>query len=145
LTKLKFAQFHWSDLGLPARLFVAQIGLLASWWVGFIAGWFIGRVTVRPEHAAHRAQANVRAFAIMFCVTVMGTLKGYLFGLFHKPDYGLWSYFAERGVSDLPAFVRVADMHNGSYLGGFAGLVGALLYLLRGCREQGVIEPATAE
>ena len=34
-TKLKFDQFRWANLGLPERVFVAEIGFLATWWVGF--------------------------------------------------------------------------------------------------------------
>src|SRR5688572_3098175 len=42
-TNLKFEQFAWADLGWPRRVYVGQIGLLASWWVGLIGGWFFGR------------------------------------------------------------------------------------------------------
>jgi hypothetical protein len=45
-TCLKFSQFRYADFGLPARVFVAEIGFMASWWVGFVAGWFIARITV---------------------------------------------------------------------------------------------------
>ena len=43
-TRLKFAQFSYADFGLPNRVFVAEIGFLATWWVGLIAGWFIARI-----------------------------------------------------------------------------------------------------
>jgi len=39
-TRLKFLQFHYADFRFPARVFVAEIGFLATWWVGLIAGWF---------------------------------------------------------------------------------------------------------
>ena len=29
-TRLKFTQFHYADFGLPARVFVAEIGFLAT-------------------------------------------------------------------------------------------------------------------
>lgn len=45
-TLLKFRQFAWADFGGPPRLLVAEIGFLATWWVGALAGWLIGRVTV---------------------------------------------------------------------------------------------------
>ena len=41
-TRVKFFQFHYADFGLPPRSFVAEIGFLATWWVGLIAGWFLG-------------------------------------------------------------------------------------------------------
>ena len=127
-TKLKFIQFHWADAGLPDRIFVAEIGFLASWWVGFIAGWFIGRLAVDRISPEHRWRLTLRAFGMMLCFAIIGSFGGCFFGLLHKPDYGHWSYFAARGVSDLPAFVRVAYIHNGSYLGGFIGLMAVLVY-----------------
>lgn len=45
-TQFKFAQFHYADFGWPPRVFVAEIGFLATWWVGFIGAWFIARLTV---------------------------------------------------------------------------------------------------
>src|SRR4051812_43372696 len=45
-TKFKAVQFRWADLGWPRRVFVSEVGFLATWWVGFIAGWFLARVTV---------------------------------------------------------------------------------------------------
>src|SRR6266567_3037820 len=45
-TRLKFSQFHYANFGLPPRVFVAEIGFLATWWVGFFAGWFMARVAV---------------------------------------------------------------------------------------------------
>jgi hypothetical protein len=128
-TKLKFIQFRWADPGLPSRIFVAEIGFLASWWVGLFAGWFIGRLTVRLYDTRDRVCGNLRAFTIIFCFALAGSFGGYLFGLLHQPNYADWSYFAERGVLDLAAFVRVAYIHNGSYLGGLLGLIAALFYL----------------
>ncbi|MCU0874407.1 MAG: hypothetical protein MUE50_18895 [Pirellulaceae bacterium] len=45
-TRLKFLQFRYADFGWSQRVFVAEIGFLATWWVGFFAAWFIARVTV---------------------------------------------------------------------------------------------------
>ncbi len=135
-TKLKFVQFHWADVGWPPRIFVAQIGFLASWWVGFIAGWFIGRIIVDQTAAGEQRRQAIRGFTIMFCFAIAGSFGGYVFGLMHKPDYAQWSYFAERSISDLPAFVRVAYIHNGSYLGGFIGLLAALAFLKTRLRRE---------
>lgn len=54
-TRLKFAQFHYAEFGLPPRVFVAAIGFLATWWVGFIAGWFIAIAYLRHLRAAWKA------------------------------------------------------------------------------------------
>ena len=56
-TDLKFAQFHYANFGLPRRIFVAEIGFLATWWVGFFAAWFIARLTIPsfPRSRPHRS------------------------------------------------------------------------------------------
>ena len=54
-TKLKFEQFAWADFGWPRRAFVAQVGFLATWWVGLIAGWALARVgRVDPRSPSSR-------------------------------------------------------------------------------------------
>lgn len=47
-TKLKFDQFDYAGLG--DRIFVATIGFLATWWVGFIAAWFLARRLIPGLH-----------------------------------------------------------------------------------------------
>ena len=131
-TRLKFLQFHYADFGFPARVFVAEIGFLATWWVGLIAGWFLAWVAV-PTFPAEKARFGVfRGFGIIFAGALVAALVGFLLGLRLGPDSDLsnWQRFAtSRGVVDLPNFVRVAYIHNASYLGGLVGLIVALLRL----------------
>ena len=129
-TRLKFSQFHYADFGLPPRVFVAEIGFLATWWVGLAAAWFIARITVPVFPRAAAFRHSVRGFSIIFASAVAAAIVGYLASLLHGPDYSAWEDFAStRGVLDLPGFVRVAYLHNASYLGGVVGLTAAILYL----------------
>lgn len=129
-TRLKFRQFAYADMGWPRRVFVAQIGFLASWWVGLIAGWVLARIAV-PVLPVREARAwCLRGFGWVFAGAVTVATAGFLLGCVRGPaaDYSNWQWFAtELGVTDLPRFVRVAYIHNGSYLGGLIGLVAALL------------------
>ena len=131
-TRLKFIQFHYANLGFPPRVFVAEVGVLATWWVGLIAGWFVARKTV-PYFAPKIAlRKSLMGFGIMFMLAPLAGAVGYLLGWVWGPnaDCSSWQHFASRyGVRDLPSFVRVAYIHNASYLGGFVGLVVALLLL----------------
>ena len=133
-TRLKFLQFHYADFGFPPRVFVAEIGFLATWWVGLIAGWFLARIAV-PAMSDKRARSSIlRGFAIIFASAFAAALVGLLLGLRLGPDSNLsnWQGFTTtRGIVNLPAFVRVAYIHNASYLGGLIGLMVALLYLRR--------------
>lgn len=141
-TRLKFLQFHYADFGLSPRVFVAEIGFLATWWVGLIAGWFLARVAV-PAFPRKQARSSVwRGFAIIFAAGFVAAVVGFLLGLRLGPhsDLSNWQNFTTtRGVVDLPSFVRVAYIHNASYLGGFIGLIVALLYLRR---ERKTLAPA---
>jgi hypothetical protein len=131
-TRLKFAQFHYANFGLPPRVFVAEIGFLASWWVGFVAAWFIGRLALPAMPRAAAFRHSLRGFAIVFAVTLATSIVGYLLGLRHDADYSAWRGFAsELRIVDLPSFVRVAYIHNASYLGGLIGLVAAIVYVWR--------------
>jgi len=134
-TRLKFAQFHYADFGLPQRIFVGEIGFLATWWVGLIAGWLLARVAV-PTLPAEQARAQcVRGFAIIIACALIAAAAGFGLGMLLGPDASLssWQGFADRlGVVDLRSFVRVAYIHNAGYLGGGIGLVIAVVHLRRG-------------
>lgn len=136
-TRLKFMQFHYADFGLPVRVFVAEIGFLATWWVGFIAGWFIARISVPGCSRAEASQCCARGFLVVIAFGIGAAVVGYLLGLLHGPDYSGWERMASRlGVLDLPRFVRVAYIHNASYLGGLVGLVTAIIYLRKRRRQR---------
>jgi hypothetical protein len=45
-TKFKIHQFHYLGDESGSRIRVAKISFLATWWVGFFAGWFMGRILV---------------------------------------------------------------------------------------------------
>jgi hypothetical protein len=129
-TRLKFSQFHYTDFGMPARVFVGEIGFLATWWVGFVAGWFLARVSV-PAYTGDAAfRRSARGFLIMFAFTLAASITGYALGRMHGPDYSAWLSLASTlGIRDLPSFVRAAYIHNAGYLGGLIGLIAAIIYL----------------
>jgi hypothetical protein len=129
-TRLKFSQFRYADFGLPPRVFVAEIGFMATWWVGFIAAWFIARITVPALPRAAAFRHTVRGFLIIFASAFAAALIGYTLSLLHGSDYSAWEDLASTlGILDLPSFVRVAYIHNASYLGGLMGLFAAIICL----------------
>ena len=137
-TKLKFAQFAYADFGGPPRVLVAEIGFLATWWVGFFSGWFLARRLIpgQPRQAALRKIAA--GFAIVFVTALLTGLVGFAFGLWSGPAayYSFWKpILKELKITDEWAFIRVAYIHNASYLGGLLGFAGALFWLLPGGGE----------
>jgi hypothetical protein len=129
-THLKFVQFHYADFGLPPRVFVAEIGFLASWWVGFFAAWFIARITVPSFPRASALRHSAHGFLIILVFAFAASIVGNVLGIMHGSDYSGWENVAlTPGILDLPSFVRVAYIHNASYLGGLIGLAAAIIYL----------------
>jgi len=133
-TRLKFYQFDYADFGLPPRVLVAEIGFLATWWVGFFAAWFLARVTVPafPPRLAFRY--TVQGFVIVFLSALTAGIVGFALRAMpgvHYDDTAWADFAAALSISDLPSFVRVAYIHNAGYLGGLLGLVAAIGYVLR--------------
>jgi hypothetical protein len=132
-TKMKFHQFAWADVGLPPRLYASEIGALATWWVGLIGGWLLGRLGLAELPAEERRRRTVRAFAIVLGTAATGGLIGALVGLADGlGDLSGWAAW-QKGLDlhDLPAFVIVANLHAGGYLGALAGVVSAIVYVRR--------------
>ncbi|MBI1249827.1 hypothetical protein GC197_18530 [bacterium] len=131
-TKLKFDQFRYADFGWGDRVFVATIGFLATWWVGFFAAWFLARRLIpgQPRAIALR-QIRYGIVGILLCGFTFG-LIGYVLGLWRGPDgdFGNWDWMLRQlKIEDRWAFVRVAYIHNAGYLGGLLGLLLALVFL----------------
>jgi hypothetical protein len=145
-TKFKAVQFQWADLGWPRRWYVALIGFLATWWVGFIAGWFLARLTV-PHLPRQRAMKRCfTGFAIVFVLALLGGLVGGILGWMRMEggSFGMWYAFSEEyGVEDLGHFLWVGYIHNASYLGGLVGLIAALVQARRWRRTD--MKAATAQ
>jgi len=129
-TRLKFIQFCYADIGLHPRIFVGEIGFLATWWVGFFAAWFMARITMPIFPRAIAFRYSFQAFIILFICAFAAAITGYTMGVLHGPDYSPWEGVGSLlGVSDLPQFVHVTYIHNAGYLGAFLGLAAAILYL----------------
>ncbi|TWT88719.1 hypothetical protein Mal64_22070 [Pseudobythopirellula maris] len=129
-TKLKFHQFDYADPGLGERAFAAVVGLLATWWVGFVAAWFLGRRLFPGQPRATAWRRIALGFAVVLAGGLLGGLAGYAYGVWRGPEADLagWQWAIERfGVTDARSFVRVAYIHNGGYVGGALGLLAALL------------------
>ena len=142
-TVVKFRQFHYADFGFPVRVFVAEIGALATWWVGFAGGWFMARTLTADRLATSPLPWVLRGFAIMLgCAFVAGVI-GYGYGSIGEITTGnsdLAATAASIGVKDIPAFVRVAYIHNAGYLGGLIGLIVAIVILRRKMRRAAALE-----
>ena len=136
-TKLKLDQFHYIDIGLGERVFVALVGFTAGSGVGLVMTWFLARRLV-PNQARAPAYRQIRVGVgwILACSVLAGAL-GFAYGLARGPaaDYSSWEETVRRfEITDTWSFVRVAYIHNAGYLGACLGLIIAFA-LLRPSRE----------
>ena len=128
-TKLKFEQFRWANLGLADRVFVSQIGFLATWWVGLFCGWFLARRHIPGQTPGSAWRKIMLGCAIIVLCALLSAGVGFAYGLWRGPgaDYSAWrTTLAYLHIEDPWSFVRVAYIHNASYLGGLIGLIVAL-------------------
>ncbi len=129
-TKLKFIQFHRANFGFPVRIFVSEIGILATWWVGVFSGWFLARIALPAWPLKVAFRRVLSGFLIIFLCTFFAAAIGSFLGAHHSNDYFYWQEMClHLGVTNMPAFVHVAYIHNASYLGGAVGLIIAIIYL----------------
>ena len=124
-TKLKFDQFEWMDFGQNSWVFAAMVGSIASGVVGLFAAWFFARLAL-PRHARNEALRRIRrGIVVTFAFAATGAIVGCVYGLVRGPsaDYTFWDpTVAPLGVLETYPFVRVAYIHNGSYLGAIIGM-----------------------
>lgn len=134
-TRFKFLQSRAADFGFPPRVLAAEIGFLASWWVGLIGGWFLARIATQ-DHPDLAGRRLARAAAFIAAVSAgSAVLAAVCAPIFFRGE--VWSgALADLGVTRGDAFSRVAAIHWGSYLGAFGGWVTLLVLWWRQARRR---------
>jgi len=137
-TKVKFHQFSYADFGLHPRIFAAEVGFLASWWVGMIVAWFLARLGLTELPKPPRRACIVRAFSIVFLTAIVVGAGGLVVGMVRTSigDLRAWEAWQRAlELTNLRGFVIVAHLHDVSYLGGLLGLIAAAIYVRRNVRR----------
>lgn len=124
-TRMKFDQFKVWDFGFPPRVFVGEIGFLATWWVGLIAAWFLARIALPkfefPARSVRRAMLAIVGFVV--CLGILA----YFLGPSMLENRRGWRESLEcMGVTDPVAFQRVAAIHLAGYAGALIGWIVAM-------------------
>lgn len=132
-TNLKFKQFHYANFGLGNRIFVATIGFLATWWVGFFAGWLFFRVYLAKQDLIKARKSVINAFTIVFASGFVSAfivgLGGYLLINQNNIDQS-WTYTLKYyDIKNSADFMRVVYIHYASYAGGLIGIILSLLLI----------------
>ncbi|MDR3436225.1 hypothetical protein [Telmatospirillum sp.] len=120
-TRFKFHQFNLLNAAIPERLRAAEVGILASWWMGLPLG-----VTTGMAGFIHRTAAQMRRALLLSLPVVLGfalafALGGLVYGVFRTTGFDPETYrgwYIPAGLEHPRAFLCVAYMHNSAYLGG---------------------------
>lgn len=129
-TSFKYIQFNVNPATFGGdRITVGIIGFLASWWVGGLIGLVIGSISLFFKNNVTAKRVILKSFWIILCTTVVFAFVGFVVGKFYliKTDVGWW---LPEDLQDKNSFILVGTIHNFSYLGGGAGLLVALIYLI---------------
>lgn len=130
----KFRQFT-IPREMDPRLGAAEVGVLASWWMGVLIGlppFVMGALTLRP--AARFFRVGLAAIALAVFVTALTSLAGLVFGLYVVTPETAAAVTLPIKVGDPVGFLRAGMMHNASYLGGFLGTIAAFWLVRRRAR-----------
>ena len=129
-TKLKFDQFEHINFGLPERIFVAEIGFMATWWVGFFSAWLMARLVFPAWPLKDAYRKSFKGFGIVFGCAMIGGIIGGIMGATHSSDYSYWEpAFQYLQIVEQANFVSVALIHNAGYIGGLIGLIVCLILM----------------
>ncbi|PWK60844.1 hypothetical protein [Roseicyclus mahoneyensis] len=124
-----FVSFKFPQFGIPEgtspRFGAAQVGVLASWWMGAIVGlpaFLFGLLTV-PNARSYLA-AGIGAIGLVLVLATFSALAGLVGGIAAEATGILDGYLTPPAGIDRTDFLRAGFMHDASYLG---GALGALL------------------
>ncbi|WP_018341666.1 hypothetical protein [Cytophaga aurantiaca] len=134
-TKFKFYQFGIATPGdeaiFPnARLYVALVGVMATWWMGLLIGMILGCVGLIHNNGLVMYRITLKAMLLVVLIAFVTGLIGLAYGKFYLAEAGV-NWWLPSNLIDTKNFIAVGSMHNFSYLGGLLGLIVAIVYSIK--------------
>ena len=130
-TKFKFIQFRLLDDTVPERLRVAEVGFLASWWMGIPLGALTGVAGFIHPTEQQMRKALLLSLALIAGFAMAFALAGLAYGFAQTTTLDLQNYqgwYLPQNLEHPRNFVCVGYMHNAAYLGGAAAVPVAWLF-----------------
>ena len=133
-TKYKFIQFNLADSAAAQhmtqpRSAVVMTGLLGTWWMGVLIGVVLGLVGFIFPDADSMFSYVLRALGLVLLVIILAGVAGGLYGQHVLAEKGV-SWWMPGNLVDRTAYITVGTIHNFSYVGGAAGLLVGIVYLV---------------
>jgi hypothetical protein len=130
-TKFKFHQFSLLNLAIPERIRAAQVGVFASWWMGFPLGVLTGIAGFLHRTPDQMRRALLLSLPVIMSFVLAVALGGLGYGVFETSGFDLGTYqgwYIPAGLEHPRAFLCVAYMHNSAYLGGVLAIPVAWIF-----------------
>lgn len=130
-TRFKFLQFRLLDPAVPERVRVAQVGFLASWWMGIPLGLASGLLAFIHRDPMRMRKALAWSIPLIVGFTLAVALGGLAYGFRQTESIELSRYvgwFIPDGVEHLRRFLCAGYMHNAAYIGGALSIPVAWLF-----------------
>lgn len=130
-TKFKYQQFGFDPASFGGhRQTVAAIGFLATWWMGIFIGILLGLTGLIFHHHKIMRRAIMNGIRVTLITAILFAVVGFLWGKYYLVKAGVnWSL--PDGLIDKNHFIIVGSIHNFSYMGGIAGILLAIIYMVR--------------
>jgi hypothetical protein len=131
-TRFKFLQFKLLDPTVPERVRVAQVGFLASWWMGLPLGLLIGLGGFLQQTAGRMMRVLGLSILLSFGFALVFALCGLAYGYVQTRHIDLGDYrgwFLPPGVA-VRSFLCAGYMHNAAYIGGALAIPVAWAFLV---------------
>lgn len=132
-TRFKFIQFDLLDERVPERLRAAEVGFLASWWMGVPIGLLTGLTNFVQRNPRDMRRALLWSLPLIVGFTLVFALGGLGYGFVQTRDVALAEYanwFIPQNLAQPRNYVCVGYMHNAAYLGGALAIPVAWLFHL---------------
>lgn len=130
-TLFKFPMFHLLDPGIPERVRAAEVGFLASWWMGIPLGLLTGTAGFIHKNTNQMRSSMIKSLPMIMGFTLAFALGGLLYGYSQTQTIELSAYsgwFIPVGVQNLRRFLCAGYMHNSAYLGGVVAIPATWAY-----------------
>jgi hypothetical protein len=124
-TRFKFPMFNLLDASIPERVRAAEVGFLATWWMGIPLGLLTGAAGFMHRNAGHMRRALLWSLPVIVGFTLLFALAGLSYGYLQTRTIDPSAYsgwYTPAGVEHLRRYLCAGYMHNAAYLGGVAAI-----------------------
>jgi hypothetical protein len=120
-TQFKFPEFGLTNGSIPERVRAAEVGWIATWWIGLLIGLLTGVAGFIQRTPALMRRALFWSLPVIISIVLVFGLGGLLYGFIQTRSIDLHAYqgwYIPDNIVHIRRYLCAGYMHNASYLGG---------------------------